>query len=80
MTSPQTSNYDSGLISRLKVDLKDYERGTSGASKCENVQVPKKQYIRMAELAIIGLEKVSLETKMEDLETLAKIRKGANHD
>lgn len=49
------SEYDNSLFNRLKVDLKDYERGTSGASKCENVRVSKKQYIRMAELAIIGL-------------------------
>ena len=47
--------YDQGLISRLKVDLKDYERGVSGASKCDNVRVSKRHYIRMAELAIMGL-------------------------
>ena len=50
------SNYDRGLIGNLKIDLKDYERGVSGASKCENVQISKKQYIRMAELAIKQFE------------------------
>ncbi len=49
------SEYDNSLFRRLKVDLADYERGTSGTSKCENVRVSKKQYIRMAELAIIGI-------------------------
>lgn len=58
------SDYDNGLLSRLKVDLKDYERGTSGASKCENVLVPKKQYIRMAELAIVGIAELQFKDEV----------------
>lgn len=63
--SGRAGNYDSGLIKRLRVDLKDYERGVSGASKCENVRISKKQYIRMAELAIIGLEGISQTSELK---------------
>jgi hypothetical protein len=58
------SDYDNSLARRLKVDLDDYERGSSGTSKCENVRVSKKQYIRMAELALFGLEEIKLRSEI----------------